>query len=206
MFSNPCRILVVGESGVGKTEFIERCIQKHSTDYDVENNCIGEICGWQTDGGSLFEAKESGRISSQFIGFMMQYAYMFEKSTNIMGVHAREVLPSVSFFESGKCDLLEYESGELREFILANCDKVIVMVDYTCIASMRSAFIWIDKMGLTGKNTIICVTKCDLEVDKAETRFERKARVLATYADFCPVECISSETDFNLDFFYKYCR
>lgn len=205
MYSDVYRILLVGEPGVGKTEFIEKCIQKHSTDYDVESDYIGELKGFQIDGGSLFEAREKERISSQFIKFMMDHAFMFEKSTNVGGIPSEAQLPCVRFFECGGCNLLEYESGELRDYIRENFDKVIVMVDYTCISTMRSAFIWIDKMGLNRDNTIICVTKCDLEVEACEARFDRKARVLATYADILPVECISSKGEFNLDFFYKYC-
>ena len=204
MYSKHCRILIVGEPGVGKSEFIEKCIQHHSTDYDVENNWIDALFGYQTDMGSLFEAKENKKISSQFIEFMIQFSHMFEKKTNIFGIPEETNLPCVQFFESGCCDLFDYDSGELKPFILDNFDKVIVMVDYTCINSMRSAFIWIDKMGLTSKNTIICVSKCDLEVGKSEARFERKAKVLETFSVLCPIECISSATGFNMDFFYKY--
>jgi len=201
MYPETYRILVVGDSGVGKTEYVDCFMKKHEENYDIETNCINPLFGYQIDKG-LINLKE-GKLSPQFMEFMFQYSYMYEKATKIDYIQEYKRQPSIQVME-GECgDITDYNSGELREFMTCNFDKIIVMVDYTCINSMRSAFIWIDKLGLTPKNSIICVSKCDTEVNETNTRFERKAKVMEIFSMY-PIECISSKTGHNLDFFYKY--
>lgn len=201
MYAQTYKILVVGEPGVGKSEYIESFIQKHTDNYDVELNHMNPLFGYEIDKGFIDLTQK--KVSPQFMDFMFQYSYMYEKTTKINYIQEYKRVPSIQINEGGCSNLFDYETGELRDVMETNFDKIIVMVDYSCINSMRSAFIWIDKLGLTPKNCIICVSKCDTEVNEINTRFERKAKVLETYSMY-PIECISSKTDFNLDFFYKY--
>ena len=263
LFANdhpPCRVLVVGEPGVGKTAFIDALYSlvlnatstyqeyqgftesispkgdgrsqpeiyqatrrrvsdrdSHENDYDthevsefpsktVYSKYIPIATGFELKQMTMQDCIRAHKFSELFIRFVT----VGHGRNKIMAIDETSRTLDLRIKKNRLFDeivISEYPSdiNSIPEDIAQHFDKVIIMMDYSDITSMRSAQCWASTIKPSKKNTIICVNKCDVQAMSLDDDFQvRKAEIMNHFSRQCAVEYISVKTGANIGFIYKY--
>jgi len=216
--SNPIRILLVGERGVGKTALANalRSLAKgepnaafNENEYfptrRVTDETIASTTGFDLKQRSIIDYIRKNQYSESFLSFALKPH----------GKHQIMVIETDKLSENrvkknrvfDEMQISEYPPGskELTDNLAKQFDKIIIMADYTDICSMRSVQHWAMVLRAPANKTIVCVNKCDVEAASSLEDFgSRKAYVMDHYSSQCPVEYISVKTGANVGFLYKY--
>jgi GTPase SAR1 family protein len=223
MSADPFRVLVVGERGVGKSQWIQ----------SLRNSIIqdGGGCGGSFPNGTYVPYPNADKLSDTS---MLEYVNGGKYSRTcryfIMNpeMHKQKVVchPNLLYHSIDKTreyhDMLvfEYPSTqipypfdrqsklglELRE-LPYQYDCLVIMGEYSDITSLRSIYHWCLVCGFSPARTIICINKCDVEPACFKNDFQsRKARVINHFVEQCAVEYISAKEGVNEQFIYKYMR
>jgi GTPase SAR1 family protein len=217
-------ILVLGERNVGKTSYIRKMTR------DSPNNKIDEIMSNELDQIGIQRAIHESILSNDVINFMVYYGNKVFLNSDSIHIPNNMLLPAINFedTENGFVDLFDnmeptlnantldtkpldantldantLDEKSTNKKDLSKYTKIILMCDFTDITTMRSMLCYISKYDLTNKNTIICVNKCDYDTTYDDIQLNRIYRVLKDFNVY-PVEFISTNTGFNLEFIYKY--
>ena len=228
LFANdhpPCRVLVVGEPGVGKTAFIDALYSLvlnatstfRDSDYDthevsefpsktVYSKYIPIATGFELNQMTMQDCIRAHKFSELFIRFVT----IGHGRNKIMAIDETSRTLDLRIKKNRVFDeivISEYPSdiNSIPEDIAQHFDKVIIMTDYSDITSMRSAQCWASTIKPSKKNTIICVNKGDVQAMSLDDDFQvRKAEIMNHFSRQCAVEYISVKTGANIGFIYKY--
>lgn len=216
----PYKVLVLGESGVGKTAFIDalyaiasRTPRTYSESVYIPTRklytkYIPAIDSIMLDKKSIIDNIRAKQFDEVVANFMLrQHGNCAEDKFKLLqeqdswhsnipdGCHYREIMISE----------LPAETRTLPERFIDEFDKVVIMTDYHDITSMRSAQYWAELIHSPKRKTIVCVNKCEVApLSKANDFRDRKSVILRHFAEQCHLEFISVSTEANLTFLYKH--
>lgn len=207
----PVRILVVGESGVGKTEFI-RSIRNNSIRSPPSEEAPYIPTRKKTTTyvshirhlpyTNLMDEIQNRKFSRTFIRFLLTP----QTKQQISLIDSRKLFEHYAQQKTPHPDMLITEiPSSTTDAVSCEYDYIIVMAEYSDITTMRSLYYWIQTMNCPPEKTIICINKCDVEpISLADDFQSRKAKILEYFLQKYPVEYISVKTKANIQFIYKY--
>lgn len=219
LYPNAYKILVLGESGVGKTAFIEalsNCVQdkpqrplsgirKPTTELNIKY--IPATSSDNLQRTTMEDDVRSNRFSKSFANFALNQHGRYKIDSVLPEYVFNSRIASNREFKEIIISEMPIKREDSIEHLAEKFDKIIIMGDYTDITSLRSMQYWATKIKAPKKKTIICVNKCDVdeEGDYEKEDFQlRKAKVMCHFLYQCGVEYISVNTLANIGFIYKY--
>ena len=206
------QILLFGENGVGKTNWMDALANDIDKEYpymfnesvhrftvEPESILIPATDSCVFNQFTLVESIYYRKLSDSCSEFIMTHGYKFIPESSKDLIELGQCFPDVIINEIPKNDLVSDE-------IVEDSDLCIIMADYSEISTIRSVRYWIDKYNLPPSKTVICVNKCDVQIDSYPEDFrKRKCKYLQYYASLqYPIEMTSVKTRQNLHFLYKY--
>jgi GTPase SAR1 family protein len=213
------KILVLGETGVGKTAFI-KALKEHisfqipsfseteytttktkHTEFIEETNTNSIVCD------SLFNFVQREMFDKYVAMFIMKSHFYNEESFFLIkktDMIQSNILPDRNI---GEIEMVEmpFNTRKINPNFVQKFDKIIIMGNYHDITTLRSIQYWIELVKLPANKIIICVNKCDLSPISTTNDFQpRKAKVLKHFFENYNLEFISVKTCANLTFLYKH--
>jgi len=215
--SKACRILVLGEPSVGKTSFINA----------LSNYALGihetplpemELPTTKTYTKTIPCTTSEKVITNTMEEDIINYRYSHSFIDFVLRPHGKDKIDAIdherafnsrieknrSFKEIAISEVVTNREEPI-DSIAKKFDKIIIMSEYSDITTMRSMQYWATRIKSPKTKTIICVNKCDVEIDDRREDFKlRKAKVMDHFLHQCAIEYISVKTGANVGFIYKY--